>query len=67
MEQSAALLAKSDYYGDPDTIGQIDGQVWTDYGQFLFANKLLVGPNGKPLATEPDWSTYWTNKYLPKG
>lgn len=66
VEQSAELLSKSDYYGDPDTIGQANGQVWTDYGKFLFANKLLVGSNGKPLTAEPDWSTYWTNEYLQK-
>jgi len=66
VEKSAEMLTKGDFYGDPATIGQIDGQVWTDYGKFLFANKLLIGANGKPLTAEPDWATYWTNEYLPK-
>ncbi len=67
VEQSAELLAKDGYYGDAGSIGEVDGQVWTNYGKFLFGNKLLVGANGKPLSAQPDWSTYWTNAYLPKG
>ncbi|MFD6108227.1 ABC transporter permease, partial [Nocardia salmonicida] len=31
---------------------------------FLYRGGLLTGSDGKPLTTEPDWSTYFTNEYL---
>lgn len=41
------------------TLGQ-----WAGYSGFLFRHGLLTGPDGAPLTTEPDWSTYFTNEYL---
>lgn len=63
---SAKMLAAGGYYGGADgQIGHVDPSVWSNYGDFLQANKLLVGSDGKPLAKAPDWSSYYTNAYLP--
>lgn len=63
VEQSASLLAADGYYGN----GRSDAKVWQRYGDFLFTNGKLVGPDGKPLKASPNWSAFWTNAYLPKG
>jgi ABC-type nitrate/sulfonate/bicarbonate transport system substrate-binding protein len=66
VDKSAKTLASDGYFGTSSTpLGKIDAAVWKAYGGFLFSNGLLTGPDGKPLATEPDWSAYYTNEYLP--
>ncbi len=67
VNESAALMAKDGWLRDPG--GEVSGaqaaERWNAYGRFLAENELLVGKDGKPLAAEPDWSTYFTNDYLP--
>jgi ABC-type nitrate/sulfonate/bicarbonate transport system substrate-binding protein len=65
-EESAVLLASDGYYkGAGGKIGPVDPAIWEKYGSFLYSSKLLTGENGKPLASEPDWSKFYTNDYLP--
>lgn len=65
VKESEALLAK-DYRKDAQgRIGYQDPVVWDNYGGFLYKNGLLVDGKGKKLTTEPDWTTYYTNDYLP--
>jgi len=67
-EQSALMLARNGYYkGAGGKIGPVDAAIWKKYGNFLYSGKLLTDANGKPLAREPDWSTFFTNAYLPGG
>ena len=62
---SEELLAK-EYRKDANgKIGLQDPAVWKAYGEFLFKNGLLVDGDGKKLTTEPDWTTYYTNEYVP--
>jgi ABC-type nitrate/sulfonate/bicarbonate transport system substrate-binding protein len=66
VQQSAQILADQGYYKDAaGKIGPVDPKVWQSYGGFLYNSKLLAGKGGKPLTTPPDWSTYYTNDYLP--
>jgi ABC-type nitrate/sulfonate/bicarbonate transport system substrate-binding protein len=65
VTESEELLAK-DYRKDAQgRIGYQDPTVWKDYGGFLYKNGLLADGSGKKLKAEPDWTTYYTNDYLP--
>jgi ABC-type nitrate/sulfonate/bicarbonate transport system substrate-binding protein len=67
-EQSAVMLAGDGYYEGLDgKIGPVDAAIWNKYGSFLYSSKLLTGDDGKPLASEPDWNSFFTNDYLPSG
>ncbi|MFC6010835.1 ABC transporter substrate-binding protein [Nocardia lasii] len=62
--ESQRMLAEQ-FMKDPS--GQVGTQTleqWSANSGFLFRSGLLNGPDGKPLTTEPDWSTYFTNAYL---
>ncbi|RVW02720.1 ABC transporter substrate-binding protein [Rhodococcus xishaensis] len=62
--ESQRMLA-ADYM--KDTSGRVGTQTrdrWAGYSGFLYENGLLAGPDGNPLTTEPDWSTYFTDEYL---
>ena len=64
--QSQALLTSGGYLRNAKgQVGPASPQVWKKYGNFLYSNGLLVDGNGKKLTSEPDWSTYYTNAYLP--
>jgi ABC-type nitrate/sulfonate/bicarbonate transport system substrate-binding protein len=63
--QSQDLLAAS-YF--PDASGKVGTQTldqWKGYSSFLYKQGLLVDGNGKALTTEPDYSTWFTDDYLP--
>ncbi|MFL5757122.1 MAG: ABC transporter substrate-binding protein [Chloroflexota bacterium] len=38
---------------------------WTGYSSFLYGAGLLADANGKPLKSPPDYSSLFTNDYLP--
>ena len=64
VTESQKLLAEK-YLRDPQgRVGRQTLEQWTGYSHFLFEHRLLVDESGKPLATEPNWSTYFTNEYL---
>ena len=66
IEKSAELLASDGYLRNKDgKFGTIDGDQWQRFGDFLFDNKLLAGKDGKQLTQRPDWSTFYTNAFVP--
>jgi ABC-type nitrate/sulfonate/bicarbonate transport system substrate-binding protein len=67
VDESAALLARS-YYLDPAGVaGPETTAEWAGYGNLLFDAGALTDANGNRITTRPDWSTYFTNAYLPAG
>ena len=46
------------------TIGTQTLERWTGYSKFLYGAGTLVDGQGKPLAKEPDWSTYFRTDLL---
>ncbi len=67
VTDSQKLLANGGFMTTPDDkVGTQDAGRWGKYGKFLYSNKLLTGSDGKPIKTEPIWSEFWTNDYLPE-
>lgn len=63
---SARFLSGGGYLVDAS--GQVGRQTlaeWAGYSTFLFDQKLLSGPDGKPLAAPPDYASLFTNEFLP--
>lgn len=63
--ESQRMLSANYMRDENGRVGTQSLRRWTEYSQFLFDRGLLTGPDGAPLTTEPDWSTYFTNDYLP--
>jgi len=67
VQRSAEMLARDGYYTNAaGEFGLIDTAVVTTFYDFLFDQGLLVDASGKPLAERPDWTTYYTNDFVPK-
>ena len=62
---SARYLAAHQLYGSPGSIGRQAAGQWDAFSGFLYDTGLLAGPDGKPLAARPDFTTYFTNDFLP--
>jgi ABC-type nitrate/sulfonate/bicarbonate transport system substrate-binding protein len=63
---SAAFLAAHQLYVDAGgKVGSETNQQWAAYSGYLYDQGVLAGPDGKPLKSRPDFSTYFTNAYLP--
>ena len=62
---SARYLAQHQLYGAPGSIGRQTAAQWTALSGFLYDTGLMAGSDGKPLASRPDFTTYFTNDYLP--
>jgi ABC-type nitrate/sulfonate/bicarbonate transport system substrate-binding protein len=62
---SARYLAERKLYGTPGTFGRQTAERWNAQSGFLFETGLLAGPDGKPLASRPDFTAYFSNDYLP--
>jgi ABC-type nitrate/sulfonate/bicarbonate transport system substrate-binding protein len=67
VDQSAALLAKSYYLDGNGRAGPQAVAEWAGYGDVLYRAGALSDANGNRLAEPPDWTTYFTNAYLPGG
>jgi ABC-type nitrate/sulfonate/bicarbonate transport system substrate-binding protein len=64
--KSQELLASGGYLKNAKgEVGTQDPTEWSKYGGFLYSNGLLVDGSGAKLTAEPDWTTYYTNDYLP--
>ena len=67
VTESQQLLASGGYLKNAKgQVGTQDPAYWKRYGGFLFTNGLLADAQGAKLTTEPDWTTYWTNDFLPQ-
>ncbi|MCD0449481.1 ABC transporter substrate-binding protein [Actinocorallia sp. API 0066] len=65
--KSQQALTDGNYLRDAKgNIGYQSPAFWDAYGNFLYDNGLLVDADGKKLTAKPDWSTYYTNEFLPK-
>ncbi|MGV9736937.1 ABC transporter substrate-binding protein [Rhodococcus sp. YH1] len=62
--ESQRMLSAGYLRDENGRVGTLTLERWTGYSRFLFEKGLLSGPDGKPLTTEPDWSTYFTDDYL---
>ena len=63
---SAAYLAAHKLYVDAaGAVGVQTSQEWDGDSGYLYSQGVLAGPDGKPLTSRPDFSTYFTNAYLP--
>ncbi len=63
---SANYLAEQKLYLDPSgAVGPQMLATWNGYSGYLYSLGVLAGSDGKPLPTRPDFSTYFTNAYLP--
>jgi ABC-type nitrate/sulfonate/bicarbonate transport system substrate-binding protein len=63
--ESARYLAERKLYGTPSAIGRQTAEQWSAFSGFLFDTGLLAGPDGKRLASRPDFRAYFSNDYLP--
>ncbi len=65
-KDSANYLAARQLYLDPSGIvGPELLATWAASSGYLYDLGVLAGPDGKPLTARPDFSTYFTNTYLP--
>ncbi|MFF2083791.1 ABC transporter substrate-binding protein [Nocardia sp. NPDC058176] len=62
--ESQRMLAEQFMKDADGKVGTQTVEQWSANSGFLYRGGLLTGPDGKPLTTEPDWSTYFTNEYL---
>ena len=63
---SQRFLASGGYLIDENgAVGRQTLARWMGYSGFLYAQGLLAGPDGKPLAAAPDYQALFTNDFLP--
>jgi ABC-type nitrate/sulfonate/bicarbonate transport system substrate-binding protein len=63
--ESADLMARSYYKDRAGHVGTQTLGVWKGYVRFLFTAGVLTDADGKKLTRAPDYSSYFTNAYLP--
>ncbi|HEX2912047.1 MAG TPA: ABC transporter substrate-binding protein [Chloroflexia bacterium] len=63
--QSQDYLSKQ-YKAEAPKWGVQTLKAWTDYPKFLYDNQVLLDPDGKPLTKELDYSSLFTNDFLPQ-
>lgn len=65
VHRSAELMAKDGYLVSKDReIGSSNPDAWKKFGSFLFEGGFLTDSKGRAVKQEPDWSKYYTDKYL---
>lgn len=62
--ESQRMLAEQFMKDSDGRVGTQTREQWAASSGFLYEKGLLTGPDGAPLAAEPDWSTYFTDDYL---
>ena len=67
VNESTQLLARSYYLDSAGVAGPQATAEWAGYGNLLFDAGALTDANGARVTKRPDWSTYYTNAYLPAG
>ncbi len=64
--ESQKFLAAGGYLRDENgAVGPQTLAKWQGYSGFLFDQGLLAAPDGKPLATAPDYQALFTNQFVP--
>jgi ABC-type nitrate/sulfonate/bicarbonate transport system substrate-binding protein len=63
---SQEFLAEGGFLKDENgKVGRQTLEKWRGYSGFLYDQGLLAGPDGKPLATPPDYAKLFSNDFLP--
>jgi ABC-type nitrate/sulfonate/bicarbonate transport system substrate-binding protein len=63
---SQRFLASGGFLKDNDgNVGRQTLAEWQGYSGFLYTQRLLTGPDGKPLTAAPDYASLFTNDFLP--
>jgi hypothetical protein len=58
------MLAKDYLKDEQGKVGTQTLDRWSGFSGFLIDNGAVVDADGKPLATRPDFSTWFTDSYL---
>jgi hypothetical protein len=58
------MLAERYLKNERGRVGPQTLQRWAGYSGFAYDSGTVVGPDGKPVTTKPDFSTWFTNQYL---
>lgn len=65
IRASVEALVQGNYLARPDgTVGEIDPAKVSAMGNFLFSAGILRDGNGERLATQPDFTDYYTNQFF---
>ena len=64
VRRSQEMLAKDYLKDEQGKVGTQTLDRWTGFSGFLIDNGAVVDADGKPLATRPDFSTWFTDSYL---
>jgi ABC-type nitrate/sulfonate/bicarbonate transport system substrate-binding protein len=64
VTRSQEMLAATLLEDPAGKVGPQTEQTWAGYSGFVSGTGTLAGPDGKPLAARPDFSTWFTNRYL---
>jgi len=64
VTRSQDMLAAKYLKDGSGKVGPQTAGMWSGYSGFAFDTGTLAGPDGKPLTTRPDFSTWFTNAHL---
>lgn len=61
---STELMARNYFVAAGRGVGELDPEIWGEYGAFLFERNLIADAEGNLLVKEPNWDDYFTNQFL---
>jgi ABC-type nitrate/sulfonate/bicarbonate transport system substrate-binding protein len=64
VTRSQDMLAAQYLRDESGAVGPQTADKWAAYSGFVFDSGALTGPDGAPLTERPDFSTWFTNRYL---
>jgi ABC-type nitrate/sulfonate/bicarbonate transport system substrate-binding protein len=65
VTRSQEMLAAGYLRDENGRVGTQTLEKWSGYSGWVFESGVLTGPDGAPLTTRPDFSTWFTNDHLP--
>ncbi|WP_127142557.1 ABC transporter substrate-binding protein [Pelagibacterium montanilacus] len=65
VHASMELMAGEHYFATPEgVVGSMDETMMEEMGRFMHEAGLVLDPSGQPLDPVPDFSSYYTNRFL---
>mgnify|MGYP001226932094 CR=1 FL=1 len=64
VRRSQEVLSAGYLKDDDGVVGTQTLERWAGYSGWVFDQGVLTGPDGAPLATRPDFATWFTDEYL---
>jgi ABC-type nitrate/sulfonate/bicarbonate transport system substrate-binding protein len=64
VSRSQQLLSERYLRDERGAVGSQTLEKWNGFSGFLYETGTLVGPDGKPLTARPDFTTWFTDRYL---